>query len=153
MFSRRLSCIFLVTLWFAAVESLCLSNCSVFVDSSVEFSRAHCFNDSCNFICNNLAFALTSVDTLCGQFGRIYLASEEFSMEHYGINISKNIIIEGQNTTINCGDISDSDETASMWYFYNYTSIELHGIYFNNCKRPLRFHTGNSLVISGCVFR
>jgi len=125
----------------------------VFVGSSVEFSRAHCINNSCSFVCNNLAFALASLDTLCGQSGRIHLASEEFSMEHYGINISKNIFLEGQNATINCGDISDTDETASVWYFHNYTNIELHGINFNNCKRPLRFHSGNNLVISDCVFR
>lgn len=153
MLPRGVCCFLFVTLWFTTVKSSCLGNCSIFVNLSVETNSTSFTNNSCVYVCNNLVRALTNVDSLCGQSARIYLVGEKFSMEDYGINITQDVVIEGQNTTMYCGNISDGDETTSLWYFRNYVNVEIRGIHFNNCKRPLRFHSGNNLVISDCVFR
>jgi len=146
----------LTVLVFASTESLCLSDCTIFIDPSVDCETKTC-NDSssCNFVYSNFTHALSNLYMLCGGNSvKINLMSGEHFIEQYGIKISKDITIQGQNNTvINCGDIGNDQDVTSLLLFYNTRAVELNSLEFNACQRPIRFNNINNLTVSQCIFR
>ena len=150
----------LMVLMFARARSLCLNNCTIFVDPLTECEFPRCTgNTSCNFTYSNFSDALKDLDTgmLCtGDSVTVYLMNGEhfIAQRVHGINISKDIIIQGQSyTTIRCGNIGDDQNVTSLLLFYNSTSVELKNLEFNTCQRPIRFNNISKLMISQCIFR
>lgn len=153
-------CFFTILLLLRA-NSQCLNDCTIAIDPSTDCETSPCTgNSSCYFIYSSFPRALVDLDKLCfGNLAKVHLMAGEHFIEQniykevYGINVSKDIIIQGQNSTvINCGNIDDSNIT-SLLLFYNSTTVELNSLEFNNCQRPIRFNNINKLMISQCVFR
>lgn len=149
----------LTILMFANAGSLCLSNCTICIDPLVDCEATTCNdNSSCDFVYSNFTHALImDLDVLCdGDIDsvKIYLMGGEHFIEQYGIKISRDIIIQGQNNTvINCGDIGNDQNVTSLLLFYNTATVELNSLEFNTCRRPIRFDSISKLTVSQCVFR
>ena len=149
----------LMILMFARAKSQCPNNCTIFVDPLTDCEIPPCTgNSSCDLIYSHLPHALADLDTSCaGDSVTIYLTAGDHFIAQYahGINVSKDIIIQGQsNTMISCGNIDDDDHNVtSLLFFYNSTAVELNNLEFNTCQRPIRFHNISKLMMSQCTFR
>ena len=144
---------------FIRAKSLCLNNCTIniIIDplNDCDFSTCN-GNSSCDFRYSNFANALMDLDMLCTKNSsvKIFLMDGEYFIGQYGIKISRNITIHGQNNTvINCGDITGDQSSTSLLHFYDSTIVKLNSLQFNSCQRPLRFDNISKLIISQCVFR
>ena len=148
----------LVIVMFASAKSSCLNNCTIFIDLSADCDTPPCSsNNSCEFIYTTLPHTLMDLDMLCSRGSvAIHLMGGEYFIEKYayGINISKDIIIQGQgDTIINCGSIGNDPHITNLLLFYNSTTVELNSLEFNNCQRPIRFHNISKLTILQSSFR
>ena len=149
----------LIILMFAGAKALCSSNCTIFVDPFTNCENTPCGGDSsCDFIYSNLPHALVDLDMLCaGDLVTIHLMKGDHLIAQYayGIKVSKDIIIQGQNnnTTISCRSVGDDQNITSLLLFYNSTTVELNDLEFNACQRPIRFNNISKLTMSRCAFR
>ena len=148
----------LMILMFARAKSLCSNNCTIFVDPLIDCETPPCTgNSSCDLIYSNLSHALMDLGMSCtGDSVIVYLMAGEHFIAQYahGINVSKDIIIQGQNNTmISCGNIGDDHNVTSLLLFYNSTIVELNNLEFSTCQRPIRFHNISNLMMSQCAFR
>ena len=153
-------CLFLLLMIaiFARAKSLCLSNCTIVIDPLTYCEITPCNgNNSCDFIYSSFSHALVDLDMLCGGDSvEIYLRGGEHSIEPYayGINISKDLIIQGQNSTfISCQNIGSDQNITSLLLFYNATEVKLNNLELNSCGRPIRFNNISKVTISQCTFR
>ena len=148
----------LMILMFADANSSCLNNCTIFIDLSADCEFPPCTgNSSCEFIYTSLPHALMDLDMQCSRGSvMIQLMDGEYAIEQYayGIKVSKDIIMQGQDgTIINCRNIGDDSNVTNLLLFYNSTTVELNSLEFNNCQRPIRFDNISKLMISQSNFR
>lgn len=148
----------LMLLMFTNANSSCLNNCTIFIDLSVDCEFPPCTgNSSCEFIYTSLPHALVDLDMICSNGSvMIHLVDGEYVIEQYayGIEVSKDVIIQGQgDTIINCGNVDDDSNVTNLFLFYNSTTVELNNLEFNNCQRPIRFDNISKLMISQSNFR
>ena len=150
----------LVIVMIASAKSLCLNNCTIFINLSVDCDTPLCSSNntnSCEFIYTSLPHALMDLDVLCSRGSvAIHLMGGEYVIGKYayGINVSKDIIIQGQgDTIINCGSIGNDPHITNLLLFYNSTTVELNSLEFINCQRPIRFHNISKLTILQSSFR
>ena len=160
-YTMQISVCILVIMMIASAKSSCLNNCTIFINNqSANCDTPLCSSNntnSCEFIYTSLPHALMDLDMLCSRGSvAIHLMGGKFVIGKYayGINVSKDIIIQGQgDTIINCGSVGDDPHITNLLLFYNSTTVELNSLEFTNCQRPIRFHNISKLTISQSSFR